>query len=158
MNKTIPREEMKKTAEHLRQQGKTIAFTNGCFDIIHAGHVRYLRQAKSYGDVLVVGLNTDSSVKMYKGDKRPVVPEDERAEVLAALEMVDYVVKFHERTPEELIRELKPNVQVKGGDYTLEQIPEAEAVHSYGGKVVIAPLVEGMGTTNIIERILELYK
>ncbi|MCE1246684.1 MAG: D-glycero-beta-D-manno-heptose 1-phosphate adenylyltransferase [Firmicutes bacterium] len=144
-------------SENLRKSGKTVVFTNGCFDILHLGHIRYLRQAKAFGDVLVIGVNTDSSVKDYKGDLRPIVPEDERAELLAALEMVDYVVKFSERTPENIISALKPDIQVKGGDYTPDQLPEAKVVYSYGGKVEIVPFVKGKATTGIIEKILKVY-
>jgi rfaE bifunctional protein nucleotidyltransferase chain/domain len=136
-----------------RKSGRRIIFTNGCFDILHPGHVRYLRQARDMGDLLVVGLNSDASVRLYKGPDRPVNPQDDRAEVLSALEMVDYVVIFDERTPRELILKLRPHVQVKGGDYTIGQIPEASAVASYGGEVVIVPLVEGKSTTGAIERI-----
>jgi D-beta-D-heptose 7-phosphate kinase/D-beta-D-heptose 1-phosphate adenosyltransferase len=150
-------ETMASIADDLRRQGKTIVFTNGCFDILHLGHIRYLRQAKSLGDVLVIGVNTDSSVKSFKGDLRPIVPEDERAELLAALEMVDYVVKFSERTPENIILALKPHIQVKGGDYTPDQLPEAKAVYSYGGKVEIVPFIKGKATTGIIEKILQVY-
>lgn len=150
-------EEMSVISENLRKSGKTVVFTNGCFDILHLGHIRYLRQAKAFGDVLVIGVNTDSSVKDYKGDLRPIVPEDERAELLAALEMVDYVVKFSERTPENIISALKPDIQVKGGDYTPDQLPEAKVVYSYGGKVEIVPFVKGKATTGIIEKILKVY-
>ena len=150
-------DQLKPILETLKKQGKIIAFTNGCFDILHTGHVRYLQIARDQGDLLVVGVNTDSSVKLNKGDKRPIVPEDDRAELLAALEMVDYVVKFAEKTPENLIAELKPDIHVKGGDYTFDQMPEAKVVQSYGGKVITVPLVEGRATTNVIETILERF-
>jgi len=150
-------ERMKEITNDLKAAGKITVFTNGCFDIIHVGHIRYLRQAKSLGDILVVGLNTDSSVRMNKGESRPIVTGDERAEVLAALEMVDYIVMFSELTPESVILALRPDIQVKGGDYTVDQLPEAKAVESYGGKVVIVPEIKGKATTNIIDRILKAY-
>ena len=149
--------QLKKILAYLKTDGKKIVFTNGCFDIIHMGHIRYLRKAKNLGDVLVVGLNTDSSVRKIKGKKRPIVPEDERAEILSALEMVDYVVMFSDETPENLIWELQPDVHVKGGDYTEEMLPEARIVRSYGGDVVIITMIEGKATTNIIKKIVERY-
>lgn len=151
-------EEMKKIVEADKKSGKKVIFTNGCFDIIHTGHVRYLYRAASMGDVLIVGLNSDSSVKSYKTPDRPINDQDQRAEVLAALEMVDYVVIFAERTPQRLILDLKPDVQVKGGDYKIEDIPEAKAVQSYGGGVVIVPLIKGRSTTGVIEKIRNSLK
>ena len=133
--------------------GKKIVFTNGCFDIIHVGHVRYLTTAKSFGDVLIVGLNTDESVKKLKGDSRPINNQNDRAEVLLGLKAVDYVILFGERTAENLIAELQPDIYVKGGDYTLETLPEAKIVQSYGGRVEIVNLVQGKSTTNIIKKI-----
>lgn len=158
MGRIIDREELKKEVERLREEGKRIVFTNGCFDIIHVGHIRYLREAKAQGDVLIVGLNSDSSVRMLKGEKRPLVPQGERAEILSALEMVDYVVIFDELTPDELIKIVRPDVDVKGGDYkSLEDIPERELVESLGGKMMIVGGVEGKSTTNLVETILERY-
>ena len=151
-------DEMKPVLTKLRDEGKTIVFTNGCFDILHVGHVRYLVEARGLGDILIVGVNTDSSVKMNKGDLRPIVPEDDRAELLAALETVDYVVKFSEKTPSELIGKLQPHIHVKGGDYTEDQMPEAKVIRSYGGAIVTIPLVKGKATTNIIETILKRVK
>ena len=133
--------------------GKKIVFTNGCFDIIHVGHVRYLTTAKSCGDVLIVGLNTDESVKKLKGESRPINNQNDRAEVLLGLKAVDYVILFGERTAENLIAELQPDIYVKGGDYTLETLPEAKIVQSYGGRVEIVNLVQGKSTTNIIKKI-----
>lgn len=141
----------------LRRSGKRVVFTNGCFDILHAGHVRYLNEAKKLGDVLVVGINTDSSVKRFKGEKRPINPEDQRAEVVAALESVDFIVLFNDRYPSRIISLLKPDVHVKAGDYTPDQMPEAGVVESYGGKVVIVELVNGISTTRIIRKIIEAY-
>ncbi|MGC8843651.1 MAG: D-glycero-beta-D-manno-heptose 1-phosphate adenylyltransferase, partial [bacterium] len=131
---------------------------NGCFDIIHLGHIRYLREAKSKGDVLIVGLNSDESVKKIKGAKRPIMKEEERAEILASLEMVDYVVIFQETVPDELIKLIKPDVHIKGGDYSSpEELPETPLVRSLGGEVVIAKGVEGKSTTNIIKTIIERF-
>lgn len=140
--------------EELRQQGKRIVFTNGCFDIIHAGHVRYLTTAKNFGDVLIVGLNTDESVRRLKGATRPINNQNDRAEVLLALRAVDHVIFFGEETAEILISEVKPDVYVKGGDYTLATLPEAVIVQSYGGRVEFVDIVAGRSTTNIVEKIL----
>ena len=139
--------------EDLRDKNKKIVFTNGCFDILHVGHVRYLKAAKALGDVLIVGLNTDASVKKLKGDDRPINNEVDRAEVLLALESVDHVVLFGEQTAENLIAEVKPNIYVKGGDYTLDTLPEAKIVQSYGGRVEFIPMVAGRSTTNVINKI-----
>lgn len=151
--KIVRRSVLKGIIDDLRQAGKTIVFTNGCFDILHIGHVRYLEMAKALGDCLIVGLNTDESVRQIKGPERPLVPEFERAEILAALESVDYVSLFSELTPTNLILELKPDIHVKGGDYTADQLPEAEAVRSYGGRIVILPLVEGKSTSRLIAEV-----
>ena len=151
----IERNLIEKTCENFRRQGKKIVFTNGCFDILHAGHVRYLTKAKSFGDILIVGLNTDNSVKKLKGENRPVNNELDRAEVLLALKSVDEVVFFDEQTAENLISEIKPDIYVKGGDYTLETLPEAKIVQSYGGEVKFVQLVAGRSTTNIIKKISE---
>jgi len=137
--------------------GKRIVFTNGCFDLLHAGHVRYLEQAKSLGDVLVVGVNGDASVKRLKGPKRPILPLEERMELLSALAFVDYVTPFDELTPLELITLLKPHVLVKGGDWTREAIVGKEVVERLGGKVVVIPFSEGKSTSNLIETILRHY-
>ena len=139
----------------LRRSKQSVVFTNGCFDILHAGHVRYLAKARSFGDCLVVGLNSDKSVKRLKGETRPINCELDRAEVLSALSSVSYVTIFDEPTAETLIKKVKPDVYVKGGDYTLDTLPEAKIVQSYGGKVQFVQLVEGRSTTNIIARIKE---
>ena len=136
-----------------KTSGQKIVFTNGCFDILHAGHVRYLNAAKALGDVLIVGLNSDESVRRLKGEGRPVNPAEDRAEVLAGLRAVDHVVVFGEATAEELVRQIKPDIYVKGGDYSLETLPEAKIVGSYGGKTVLIPMVEGRSTTNVIRRL-----
>ncbi len=141
----------------LRAGGKRAVFTNGDFDLLHTGHVRYLREAASLGDVLVVGLSGDASVAERKGPGRPIVPEGDRAEVMAALEMVDYVVVFPERTAEAIVGELKPEVYVKGGDYTPEKLPEARVVEAYGGQVRLLPYHEDRSTTGIVQRILDAY-
>lgn len=138
----------------LKRLGKQIVFTNGCFDIIHAGHVRYLTTAKNFGDVLIVGLNTDESVRRLKGIDRPINNQDDRAEVLLGLKAVDHVIFFGEATAENLIAEVKPNVYVKGGDYTLDTLPEAQIVQSFGGRVELVNLVAGRSTTNIVAKIL----
>ena len=145
----------RKNIDDLREEltGKKIVFTNGCFDIIHVGHVRYLTAAKSFGDVLIVGLNTDESVKKLKGESRPINNQNDRAEVLLGLKAVDHVIFFCEQTAENLIAEIKPDVYVKGGDYTLDTLPEAKIVQSYGGRVEFINLVQGKSTTNIIKKI-----
>ena len=139
--------------ETAKKDGKKVVFTNGCFDILHRGHVTYLNEAKRQGDVLVVGVNSDASVKKLKGESRPINSEYDRAFVLDGLKAVDYTVIFGEDTPEDLIACLKPSVHVKGGDYKKEDLPETKIVESYGGKVVILNFVEGKSTTNIINKI-----
>jgi len=136
-----------------REKGKKIVFTNGCFDIIHAGHVDYLEKAKSLGDFLVVGLNSDESVKRLKGPTRPVNPVEQRKKVLHALKPVDLVIVFEEDTPERLIKEIKPDVLVKGGDWKIENIVGADFVMSYGGKVYTIDFVYDTSTTKIIEKV-----
>lgn len=131
----------------------TVVFTNGCFDLIHAGHVRYLAAARSLGGALVVGLNGDASVRRLKGPSRPIVPENERAEILAAFECVDAVTIFDEETPLQLIEALTPDVLVKGGDWPLEAIVGREHVESHGGRVLSLPLLEGRSTSSVISRI-----
>ncbi len=143
----------------LKAEGKKIVFTNGCFDILHAGHVRYLATARELGDVLVVGLNSDDSVRrLSKGPERPICSQDERAIVLSALSSVDYVTVFDEDTPYELIKKLKPDILVKGGDWPLDQIVGRNIVEAEGGHVTTIPFVEGKSTTDIIERIISKLK
>lgn len=149
--------ELKRIVEGLKSEGKKIVFTNGCFDILHLGHIRYLRGAKKLGDVLIVGLNSDESVQALKGEKRPIMPQEDRAEILASLSFVDYVVLFHELTPVETISALKPQIHVKGGDYKIEELPEAKTVKSYGGEVVILPEVKGKSTKELIAKIVENF-
>ena len=137
----------------LRAGGQKIVFTNGCFDILHAGHVRYLTKARSYGDCLVLGLNSNASVRRLKGPSRPINSELDRAEVVGALKAVDYVVLFGEQTAETLIGKVKPAVYAKGGDYTLVTLPEAKIVQAYGGRVEFIDMVAGRSTTNVIAKI-----
>lgn len=132
--------------------GRKVVFTNGCFDILHVGHIRYLQEARAQGDMLVIGLNTDQSVKRLKGPDRPLQNENARAEILAALACVDYVTLFDEETPEKLIHEIRPDVLVKGGDYSIETIVGAPFVQSYGGEVKALQFVDGYSTTSIIKK------
>jgi len=157
MNKILERNNLKDKLEELRKKGKKIAFTNGCFDILHVGHVRYLREAKKTADVLVLALNSDSSVRSIKGEKRPLMNEKERAEILAALEFIDFVTIFPELTPLELINYLKPDIIIKGGDWPEENVVGREEIKKWGGRVAIIPEVEGKSTTNIVEKIKKLY-
>ena len=149
----IDRNLIKETCREIRQGGKKIVFTNGCFDILHVGHVRYLTTAKSFGDVLIVGLNTDESVRILKGENRPINNEKDRAEVLLGLKAVDYIVLFGERTAENLVSEIRPDVYVKGADYTVDKIPEAKIVQSYGGQIELVKFVAGHSTTETIKKI-----
>ncbi len=149
----IPAERIEDFCAALREAGQKVVFTNGCFDILHAGHVRYLKEARAQGDCLVLGLNTDASVRRLKGPSRPVNNELDRAEVVGALGCVDYVVLFGEQTAEALISKVRPAVYVKGGDYTLETLPEAKIVQSYGGNVHFVDMVPGRSTTNVIKKI-----
>jgi D-glycero-beta-D-manno-heptose 1-phosphate adenylyltransferase len=153
VSKIVPRGEMAALGERLRAEGRRIVFTNGCFDLLHVGHLRYLQQARALGDVLVVGVNTDAVVQRLKGPTRPLVPEAERAELLAGFACVDYVTLFDEETPVETIRALKPNIHVKGGDYQVEELPEADAVRDAGGEVKIMPLVAGRSTSDLVRKI-----
>lgn len=149
----IPEHEIAAVCGELRKEKRRIVFTNGCFDILHAGHVRYLRQARALGDCLVVGLNSDASVRSLKGDDRPINAEADRAEVLDGLRAVDYVVLFGERTAERLIAKVRPDVYAKGGDYAQQTLPEAKIAASFGGRTVFVPLVEGRSSSNIIHKI-----
>ena len=152
---TAPKLEIK--LAKLRQSGKKIVFTNGCFDILHVGHVRYLTAARSEGDLLVVGLNSDASVRLIKGAQRPIVVQDQRAELLATFGCVDHVVLFDEPDPLELIRRLKPDILVKGADWTEDNIIGADFVKARGGKIVRISFVEQSSTSSIIERIITRY-
>lgn len=146
---------LRRILSSLQKKKKTVVFTNGCFDLLHAGHVRYLRKARALGDVLVVGVNTDASVRRLKGAHRPLVGLAHRMEMLSALEPVDYVVAFGEQTPESLIRKLQPDILVKGADYKQHQIAGGSFVKNGGGRVVRIPLVHGLSTSNIVSKILK---
>ena len=156
--KIYHRSELTSVLQRLKTEGKIVVTTNGCFDVLHLGHLRYLQAARQLGDLLVVAVNSDSSVRQLKGENRPLVPEAERAEMLAGLACVDYVVIFPELTPINLLSELKPSIHVKGGDYKLEQLVERDVVEANGGKVVVGLNVPGKSTTNLIEVICERYK
>ncbi len=147
------REQIVAIVDYLKKDGKKIIFTNGVFDILHVGHITYLQEAKQLGDVLIVGINSDRSVKLIKGEDRPIIPADERAQILASLEFVDYVVIFDEPTPVEIIKLIKPHIHVKGGDYQGRVLPEAKIIRSYGGRVVIATRISNASTTAIINKI-----
>lgn len=157
MGKVLDAEEASRWIAELHQHDKVVVFTNGVFDILHAGHVDLLERAAALGDALVVGLNSDASTRRLKGERRPVMSEFDRARVLAALEMVDGVVLFQEDTPEALIRRLLPDVLVKGADYAEDQIVGKEIVESRGGRVVRVPLVEGRSTSAIVEEIVRRH-
>ena len=156
--KIYNRSQLASILQQARADGAVVVTTNGCFDVLHLGHLRYLQAARQLGDLLVVAVNSDSSVRELKGENRPLVPETERAEMLAGLECVDYVVIFPELTPIDLLSELKPNIHVKGGDYTLEQLIEREVVEANGGRVIVGLNVPGKSTTNLIQVICERYK
>lgn len=158
MGQVISKSKLKKILDKEKGKGKNVVFTNGCFDILHLGHIRYLKKAKKFGDVLVVGLNTDASVRAIKGNKRPIIPEKARAEILASLTSVDYVVYFSESNPVKLIRFLKPDVLVKGADYSIDEILGRDIVEKEGGKVVRVTLEKGLGTSEIIKKIVKHYK
>ena len=149
----LSHDELMNERERLRAAGKTLVFTNGVFDILHVGHVRYLSEARALGDVLVVAINSDRSARELKGTDRPLMKENERAEILAALRAVDYVTTFDDVSPRSLIARLLPDVLVKGGDYALDQIHGREEVEASGGRVVSLPFVEGASTSKIIERL-----
>ena len=149
----IPRHELASRLDQLRAEGKRIVFTNGCFDILHRGHVEYLAAARQLGDVLIVGLNSDASIRRLKGPDRPINPQDDRAAVLDGLRSVDIVTIFEEDTPAQLIAIVEPDVLVKGGDYTEATVVGADVVRSRGGRVVIVPLLEDRSTSALIARI-----
>ncbi|MCG2757145.1 MAG: D-glycero-beta-D-manno-heptose 1-phosphate adenylyltransferase [Desulfobacteraceae bacterium] len=158
MSKIIKLKDLLEKIRLLRKQGKKIVFTNGCFDIMHVGHVRYLSKAKAKGKILVVGLNSDKSVNTIKGGKRPIICEDQRAEVLASLWCVDYIIVFNEPDPLKLIQAIKPDVLVKGADWSEDKIIGADFVKKNGGQVVRVPLVPEISTSSIMHKILEIYR
>ena len=155
MGKVVERKNIAKLVQDLKSLGRTIVTTNGCFDILHVGHVRYLQATKAFADVMIVCLNSDVSVKKIKGPDRPINNENDRAEILCALECVDYVVLFDESSPVDLLCEIKPDVYTKGADYTIETLPEAKPVMQNGGRVEFISFVEGKSTTNVIKKIEE---
>ena len=151
-------DEMRREIIKLQKLGKKIVFTNGVFDILHIGHLTYLEEARNLGDILIVGVNSDASVKVNKGDKRPINSENNRAFVLLGTKFVDYTVIFDEKTPEKLLDILKPDIHVKGGDYKKEDLPETKIVEKNGGEVKKKKKVDNISTTQIINRIIEVYK
>lgn len=158
MNKLVTLDQLIEIVKQARMQGKKIAWTNGCFDIIHAGHVEYLEKSKSYGHLLVLGLNSDQSVKILKGELRPIFSELNRAKVLCSIIYVDYVMLFSDPSPIKIIRTIQPDFYIKGGDYTINTIDQDErrVVESYGGEIVLLPMVEGVSTSVIVEKIKKL--
>ena len=157
MEKVLAREDLPVRVNELRQRGLRVVFTNGCFDILHPGHLSYLQKARSLGDVLIVGINSDRSVKELKGDLRPIFDQEERCELLSGLESVNFITIFDESTPRDLIKVILPDVLVKGGDWNLEQIVGREEVEASGGRVVSLPFEEGYSSSAIIQRILKRY-
>ncbi|MBI3583294.1 MAG: D-glycero-beta-D-manno-heptose 1-phosphate adenylyltransferase [Nitrospinae bacterium] len=153
MNKIKNLDELKTIIEKERKKGGEIVFANGCFDILHVGHIRYLEEAKELGDLLIVAINSDSSAKKLKGDGRPVTPENERAEIIAAIEYVDYVTLFNEPNVSNLLLTLKPDIHAKGTDYTEDSIPEADTVRAYGGRVAITGDKKERSSTEIIKKV-----
>ena len=153
MSKIKSLKEIKDIVDTAKKEGKKIVLANGCFDIIHVGHVRYLRDAKSYGDILIVGINSDSSVKKLKGPNRPFMPDAERAEIVAAFEFVDYVFIFDDERLDKILLYLKPHFHAKGTDYTPDSVPEAKTVNSYGGKVIICGDPKDHSTTEILRKL-----
>ncbi|MCU0646205.1 MAG: adenylyltransferase/cytidyltransferase family protein [bacterium] len=158
MNKLVTLEQLNKIIGRARSEGKKFAWTNGCFDIIHAGHVDYLERSKAYGDFLVVGLNSDASVKKLKGELRPIFSELDRAKVLCSIVYLDYVVIFSDKSPINMIELLQPDYYIKGGDYTIDTIDQDErkVVEDYGGEIVLLPMVAGVSSSIIVEKIKKL--
>jgi len=149
---------LKAEVHRLRKRGKKIVFANGCFDLLHIGHVRYLGEAKALGDVLIVGINGDRSVKRLKGKGRPLMPEASRAELVAGFDCTDYVIVFHEPNVERLLRALRPDIHVKGGDYTPDTVPERAVVKSYGGRVAITGGPKVRSTRDMIRQVIRLHR
>jgi len=157
MKSIYTREEILEIRKQLKAEKKRVVFTNGCFDVLHAGHVDYLNKAKAAGDVLILALNSDASVKRIKGEKRPIVSEEERAFILSNLKAVDYVTMFNEDTPQEIISELIPDILIKGADWSLDKIVGRDIVEANGGEVKTISFVTDQSTTNIIQTIIERY-
>jgi D-beta-D-heptose 7-phosphate kinase/D-beta-D-heptose 1-phosphate adenosyltransferase len=153
IDKVVELKEIKEICRTAKKEGKKIVFTNGCFDIIHPGHIECLKRAKELGDLLVVGVNTDRSVRKIKGKGRPIFNETDRVTILSAITFVDYIVLFDESTPQRLIENIEPDVLVKGGDYTKEEIVGRDVVEGCGGRVVVVPYVRGYSTTAIIDKV-----
>lgn len=158
MGKIVNLDQLIRIRKRAKRDHRKVVFTNGCFDILHRGHIECLKKAKSLGDLLIVGLNSDSSVKKLKGDKRPIMPQQDRAEILASLGMVDYVCIFEEETPQKIINTLIPDVLVKGGDYKKKKIVGKEVVESHGGRVFTVKEVKAKSSKNIIRKILARYR
>ena len=157
-NTILKLDELKKIISMAKSSDKKVVFTNGCFDIIHGGHIEFLQKAKSLGDILVAGLNTDQSVKYLKGENRPIKNEKERANILSALKYIDYITLFNETTPEKLIREIQPDILVQGDDYKIDEVVGREIVEGYGARVELIPIIEGHSTTNTLTKIIEQHK
>jgi len=153
LNKLIAQKNLNDLLGKLRADGKVIVTTNGCFDILHVGHVRYLEKAKEFGDVLIIALNSDESVRKIKGPNRPINNENDRAEVLSALEFADYIILFDDESPQDLLAFIKPDIHTKGSDYSTETLPELKVIVENGGRVEFIDLVEGKSTTSIIEKL-----
>jgi rfaE bifunctional protein nucleotidyltransferase chain/domain len=155
MGKMLTVEALRPVVEKLKQGGETIVFANGCFDLLHVGHIRYLEGAHRLGDTLIVGLNSDDSVRQLKGPGRPLMPEGERAEILAAISFVDYIVIFHEPNVERLLLQIRPDIHCKGTDYTVDSVPEREVVLSYGGRIAIVGDPKDHSTRDLIREVLK---
>jgi D-glycero-beta-D-manno-heptose 1-phosphate adenylyltransferase len=154
MTKVLTIEALCLVVEKLRREGKTVVFANGCFDLLHVGHIRYLAGARDLGDTLIVGLNSDDSVRQLKGPGRPLMPEEERAEILSAISFVDYIVIFHESNVERLLLQIQPNVHCKGTDYTVDSVPERDVVLSYGGTIAIVGDPKDHSTRDLIQKVV----
>jgi len=157
MGRVLDRRELIELRKALRQEGKRVVFTNGCFDILHRGHIEYLKRARVFGDVLIVAVNSDLSVRRLKGEQRPIIPEEDRAEIVAALGVVDYVTIFDEETPYDLILDLVPDVLVKGADWKVEEVVGRDVVEAAGGHVATVEYIPNRSTTGIIETIRSRY-
>lgn len=158
LEKVLETEALVEAIQTHQRQGQRVVTTNGCFDVLHVGHLRYLQAAKQLGDILVVLVNSDASVQALKGPNRPILPQEERAEILAGLDCVDYVGIFHQDTPIDVLERLRPHIHVKGGDYDVKNLPEAPVLEGMGTELVFIPTIEGRSTTNIIQRILTTYQ
>jgi len=158
MSKIKTINQLESISKKLRNENKTVVTTNGVFDILHIGHIKYLQEAKKLGDILIVAINSDVSTAQIKGPKRPINNENDRAESVAALECVDYVIIFSEENPIKFLEEIKPNIHVKGGDYDMSQIIEKDIVEKNNGKIILIPEIKGYSTTDIIKKISEMNK